>query len=133
MARDTRYAEMYDAFSQLDGWGSGVTKDDDRKISLEELKAGIDAVKHEFVSLKDATAADAEAMFKEMDADGKGAVLLHEFCHYVEKHEIEAGTEFGKALEAGDARDLAEAKQYNHEQATKARTRGGGARDGGTL
>merc|ERR1712187_39892 len=32
------YALMYDAFSVVDG-GDGVTKDDDRRISLDELKA----------------------------------------------------------------------------------------------
>jgi len=33
------YALMYDAFSVVDGGGAEITKDDDRRISLAELKA----------------------------------------------------------------------------------------------
>ena len=56
-----------------------MSKDDDRKISLEELSAGIESVNHlEYVALKGATAADAEALFAAIDSDGQGAVLLGE-------------------------------------------------------
>ena len=56
-----------------------MTKDDDRKISLDELRAGLEQVNHlEYVALKGATAADADALFAEMDNDGGGAVMLIE-------------------------------------------------------
>lgn len=97
------YAEMYDAFALVDGGGAGVSKDDDRKISPDELKAGADKLKgFSFVFAKDLTAQSADAVFKEMDDDGKGAVLLNEWCRYIEQAEQKAGTEMGKLLGIGD-------------------------------
>jgi len=97
------YGEMYDAFAQLDGGGAGVSKDDDRKISPDELKKGINVLKgYSFVFAKDLTEASADAVFKEMDDDGKGAVLLIEWCRYIEQKEQAAGTEMGKLLAIGD-------------------------------
>ena len=84
-----RYAEMYDMFALIDGGGAGVSADDDSRISLEELVAGIDKVNAtEWVALKGKTAADAEALFKEMDDDGAGEVLLVEWCEYLKKKEM---------------------------------------------
>lgn len=98
------YGEMYDAFAQVDGGGAGVSKDDDRKISLEELKAGASKMGgYTLVALKALSkAADVEGVFKKMDADGKGAVLLAEWCRYIEQAEGKAGTAVGKALAIGD-------------------------------
>ena len=73
------YADWYDMFALIDGGGAGVSKDDDRKISLDELRAGIEKVNHkEYVALKGKTTADADALFAAMDDDGQGAVLLVE-------------------------------------------------------
>ena len=99
-----RYAEMYDMFALIDGGGAGVSADDDSKIQLEELKAGIEKVNAtEWVALKGKTAADAEALFKEMDDDGAGEVLLVEWCEFLKRKEIEAGTDMGKLLSLGDS------------------------------
>lgn len=99
------YAVMYDAFTKIDGGGEGVTKDDDRRISLEEFKAGYDTVsKYPLVALQEQ--GNPEEIFKAMDADGKGKVLLNEFCKYCENAEQKAATEIGKLLAVGDADEL---------------------------
>eukprot|EP00501_MAST-03F_sp_TOSAG23-6_P001075 GSMAST32.ASY1.ANO1.1118.1 assembled CDS len=84
------YAVMYDAFALIDGFGGTVDdkKGDDRKISLEEWNAGHAKLK----TYEAAVDANAEKIFNEMDADKKGAVLLNEFCAWIEKKESEAGT-----------------------------------------
>mmetsp|Transcript_20510 Transcript_20510/g.54909 ORF Transcript_20510/g.54909 Transcript_20510/m.54909 type:complete len:309 (-) Transcript_20510:270-1196(-) len=109
------YAAMYDAFALIDGGGGSVEdkSGDDRKMTLAEWKQGYKTVaKHGFVGLSDAAkldAAGAEEVFKKMnsgkDAEGKeygndSVVMLAEFCAYVEKCEIDAGTPFGQALGA---------------------------------
>ena len=40
--------------------------------------------------------------FDEIDADGKGMVLLSEFCEWIEAVEVGAGTETGQELSIGD-------------------------------
>jgi len=97
------YAEMYDAFALVDGGGEGVSKDDDRKISPEELKAGVDKLKgFSFACFQNLDAAKADEIFKDMDADGKGAVMLIEWCRWIEQNEQKLGTETGKLLAIGD-------------------------------
>jgi hypothetical protein len=49
-------------------------------------------------------------VFKEMDADGKGAVLFSEFCRYVEQGEQAEGTDIGKLLAMGDDDEEEEAE-----------------------
>merc|ERR1712146_452771 len=47
------YALMYDAFSVVDGGGEEITKDDDRRISLDELKGACGKFKgHPLVGAK---------------------------------------------------------------------------------
>jgi hypothetical protein len=41
-------------------------------------------------------------IFETIDSDGKGMVLLKEWCEWLEKGEIAADTDMGKALSAGD-------------------------------
>lgn len=107
------YALMYDAFSVVDGGGAEITKDDDRRISLDELKAGVSNFKgHPLVGAKllgmPSSYGNVEAIFKEMDADGKGKVLLNEWCAWLEKKECENNTKLGKLLvkneDGGDER-----------------------------
>ena len=43
--------------------------------------------------------AKAETVFASMDSDGAGMVLLIEFCDFVKKTEIDAGTPLGKLLD----------------------------------
>jgi len=100
------YAEMYDAFSLLDGGGEGVSKDDDRKISIDELKAGIGKLESfSFIGLDGLDDSMAEGLFAQMDADGKGSVLLVEWCRFIEKAEQAEQTEIGKLLNIGDDDD----------------------------
>jgi len=96
------YALMFDAFSVVDG-GDGVTKDDDRRISFDELKDACGKFKgHPLVGAKMLGMPDSygnvDAIFKEMDTDGKGKVLLNEWCAWLEKKEAAVGSEIGKLL-----------------------------------
>jgi len=106
------YALMYDAFSVVDGGGSGkeITKDDDRRISLAELTAACGKFKgHPLVGAKllgmPSTYGNVEAVFKEMDGDGKGMVLLNEWCAWLEKKEVANKTKLGKLLIKGEEDD----------------------------
>ena len=102
------YALMFDAFSLVDGKqgadataGGNTDAEDDRRISIDEWKGSFDKVKaYGFVGL--AQVKDPEAAFKEMDADGKGMVLLAEWCRWIEQKEQAAGTAWGKMLSVGD-------------------------------
>merc|ERR1719197_1444277 len=103
------YALMYDAFSVVDG-GDGITKDDDRRISLDELKKAAGKFKgHPLVGAAQlgmpTKYGTVESLFMEMDADGKGKVLLNEWCAYLEKVEAENCTELGKLLLLNDGDD----------------------------
>jgi len=103
------YAAMFDAFNMIDGGSEGTTATDDRRMSLEEWEAGWPKMKGQygFAAFKD-TADDAKEeatpaeVFKAMDADGKGKVLLIEWCKFLEKAEVEAGTLIGRMLKYGD-------------------------------
>jgi len=98
------YATIYDAFTVIDG-GSGVTADDDRRISLDELKKNYGAIaKYPLAGANPDD--DIEAIFKKMDSDGKGMVLLKEFCQYMEHEEQERATDIGKLLAIGDDEEL---------------------------
>ncbi|CAM9827794.1 unnamed protein product, partial [Heterosigma akashiwo] len=97
------YAVMFDAFALIDGGGPGTDAHDDRRMSLEEWTAGYDKVKdHGFVGLAgiadEASEDSIESIFAQMDADGKGMVLLNEWCRWLEKKEQEAGTPIGQML-----------------------------------
>lgn len=95
------YATMFDAFAKIDGGSDGQTADDDRRIDLDELKASYASVSsYPLVALQ--SDGDVEAIFKAMDLDGKGKVLLIEFCKYCEAAEQEQGTDIGKMLAVGD-------------------------------
>jgi len=103
------YAAMFDAFNLIDGGSAGTTATDDRRMSLEEWKAAYGKIAeagYGFVALAkiadEKTEDSPESVFKEMDADGKGMVLLNEWCKWLEAAEQEAGTLAGKMLKAGD-------------------------------
>jgi len=103
------YAAMFDAFNAIDGGSEGTTATDDRRMSLEEFTAALPKLKeaqYGFVALADmvddAKESSPETVFKSIDADGKGMVLLNEWCKFLEAAEIAAGTLAGKMLAAGD-------------------------------
>jgi len=103
------YAAMFDAFNAIDGGSEGTTAADDRRMSLEEWTAAYPKIAeagYGFVALAkvadESTEDNAESVFKEMDADGKGMVLLNEWCKWIEAAEVAAGTLAGKMLNAGD-------------------------------
>eukprot|EP00656_Telonema_subtile_P024814 TRINITY_DN26976_c0_g1_i1.p1 TRINITY_DN26976_c0_g1~~TRINITY_DN26976_c0_g1_i1.p1 ORF type:complete len:275 (-),score=75.05 TRINITY_DN26976_c0_g1_i1:300-1124(-) len=96
------YAQMYAAFSALDGGGADKS-DDDRRISREELKAGLDKLgDYDFAAFQNLDDSMADVLFDEIDADGRGFVLLVEWSRYIERKEVEAGTEHSKVLTIGD-------------------------------
>jgi len=102
------YGIMFDHFARIDGFGAGKgtdgegieDKSDDRRMSKEEWDAARTHFKMSpFIALKVAARKKTGgAIFTEMDADGKGKVLLNEFCQYIKEGEIEMETEFGKIL-----------------------------------
>merc|ERR1711865_1225368 len=104
------YSRMFDAFDQIDGNNqNGVDDDakDDRKMTLEEWKIGYPKVQnHGFVVLNkiidEKTGDTIESVFKEMDGNGKGTVLLNEFCKFIELGEKEKGTAVGVLLGIGE-------------------------------
>jgi len=102
------YAIMFDHFARIDGFGAGKgadgvgieDKSDDRRMSEAEWNAARKDFKMSpFISLKCAARKKTGAgIFREMDEDGKGKVLLNEFCKYIKDGEIEMETDFGKLL-----------------------------------
>ena len=95
------YAAMYDAFSKIDGGGSGRAGDD-RKIDPKEWRHGyLGATGYGFIAFEDLTdRASAKAMFDQMDDNGGGVVDLREFCSFIKEAEVAAGTDMGKVLAA---------------------------------
>jgi len=96
----TLYAAMFDAFAAIDG---STGEFDDRRMSLEEWEGGFETLKsYPFTAVAkivDETTEDtAASVFAEMDADGKGMVLLAEFCTFIEQAEKAAGTAIGNLL-----------------------------------
>jgi hypothetical protein len=114
------YGGMFDAFARIDGGGAGRDANDDRKMTPEEWlapKSGYKSVKgYGFVcldSIKDDD--EAMAMFKAIDDNGGGIVLLVEFSEYIKKTEIAAGTAVGKLLNADELAEDAPAKKKKAE------------------
>jgi len=97
------YALMFDGFAKVDGGSAGRTKDDDRRISKAELGAACSKFKgHPLLGLKmlgmPGSYGNLDDIFGQMDADGKGMVLLNEWCLWLEKKESEHKTELGVLL-----------------------------------
>lgn len=90
---------FFDAFELVDG--DDQRHSDDRRIELREWMASYERLqKHGFVGLQDIS--EPAKVFQRMDADGKGMVLLVEFCTYLKAREIDANTPTGKLLGIGD-------------------------------
>lgn len=112
---------MFEVFSLIDGISHGVTKTDDRKISKEEWCKSIDKIKAagnsyaNFINLKNVTEED----FETADLDGKGSVLLMEFCKWVKWGEITNDTEFAKDLRIRENTNLVEVNVKNTNKLAK--------------
>ena len=77
----------------------------DRRLSQEEWNQRYSTLgATPFVSLNTIAQSPelAQAAFGEMDADGKGAVLLAEYCQWLKAKEIAQETSFGRLLSVGD-------------------------------
>ena len=93
------YADLFDAFAAIDGGGPGVDANDDRRISRDEWMKGHHSVStFDWTKLHKITDAEAEAVFDQMDADNGGMVLLNEWCDYLIRAEVRAGSDTGKLL-----------------------------------
>lgn len=122
------YATMFEAFSMLDGkvptGDDGDISDDDRRLTMEEFTSGWEKISGKFGFQALAHVADPEQegtpedVFKVIDADGKGMVLLNEWCAWLEKGEIEAATDIGKALATGDVAEMRALKAAEAEAAS---------------
>lgn len=104
------YALMYDAFDLVDGGSAGANHDDDRRISLSELKAACGKFKgHPLVGVAmlgmPSAYKNVEDIFASMDADGKGKVLLVEWCQWLEQKEVENQTILGELLTKNEDAD----------------------------
>jgi len=97
------YALMYDSFAIVDGGSAGRTKDDDRRISKAELEASCSKFKgHPLVGVSmlgmPSSYGNIDKIFAQMDADGKGKVLLNEWCAWLEQQEVQNNTKLGRLL-----------------------------------
>lgn len=95
------YAVMFDAFYKIDC----VDGDEERKFEKPAWDAQYSAfVGSPLVALNACATSPAlaEAAYSEMDADGKGAVLLIEFCSWIKSKEVMMQTDLGKTLDLGD-------------------------------
>jgi len=97
------YALMYDAFAIVDGGSAGRTKDDDRRISKAELESSCRKFKgHPLVGVgmlgMPSSYGNIDKIFTSMDADGKGKVLLNEWCAWLEEQESKNNTKLGRLL-----------------------------------
>lgn len=97
------YAVIWETFTAIDGGGGG-SEPADRRISLKEWENKIgNFKKHPLLSVSvTANADDQKKVFAKMDADGKGMVLLSEFCMFIEDREFNLKSNWGKLLNAGE-------------------------------
>jgi len=97
------YGTIFEAFANVDGGGVGVDVTDDRRVTLEEWTTHAhEMTGHPLLSLAVSATLPAADIFRAMDGDGKGKVLLGEFSSYVEDFEFDLKTRWGKLLNAGE-------------------------------
>ena len=99
------YACMFDAFSKIDGGGAGRDAGDDKRLELAEFLKGYKGVSlHGFVALQGLESTkQATAAFAQMDDNNGGVVLLDEWCAFLKRGEVQAGTQVGKLLALEDS------------------------------
>ena len=84
-------------FKQLDAEFSAIDRDNDRRISVDELMHSGDRLQR--LGLGRLRRKDVRALFKLMDADGEGMILFDEFCSYLSRLRALEATERRKAME----------------------------------
>ena len=117
---------MFDAFSKIDGGGSGRDANDDKRIELDEFLKGYEGVAfHGFVAFQNIPDKKAaKEVFGKMDDNGGGIVLLDEWCTFIKNAEIEANTEAGALLtEEGEYDEAKAAAIKAKAKAPKAKTK----------
>lgn len=123
------YAMMYETFTVLDGSRDSSSHshhsttaaastsvfrmerhaplesiDGDRRITSEEWRQrAVTLGETPFIGLNAVIQSPEalESVFQQMDADGKGAILLREYCQWIKQREIEFQTSFGRLLHVG--------------------------------
>ena len=70
-------------FKQLDAEFSAIDRDNDRRISVDELMHSGDRLQR--LGLGRLRRKDVRALFKLMDGDGQGMILFDEFCSYLSR------------------------------------------------
>jgi hypothetical protein len=86
----------------IDGGGSGRDKNDDMRIDVFEWLAGFkNVIDHGFVGLQFVTSkAEALEVFKMIDGNGGGLILLDEWCSFLKNCEVAADSPIGRLLVA---------------------------------
>ena len=94
------YATIFDAFGTV---GGDITKGNDTRVTRGEWDKNCASLRgHPLDSLSVSSTANKDKVFKAMDSDGKGMVLLAEFSTYIEDYEYALGSRWGKLLNAGE-------------------------------
>jgi hypothetical protein len=94
------FSKKFDAFAKIDGGGPGRSATDDKRLTVGEWLQGYRGVdQHGFVALQGIASEDeAGDVFRKMDGNGGGVVLLDEWCHFLKNCEVAAGTALGALL-----------------------------------
>ena len=117
------YFIQFDAFSKIDGGGAGRDANDDKRIELDEWLKGYKGVNdHGFVAFQGiSTKGDATAIFKMMDDNGGGIVLLDEWSFFIKNCEVAAGTPMGKLLNEDEEGGVGKKEQLFSNTMTKSK------------
>merc|ERR1712203_621416 len=98
------YCTWFEVFALVDGNTDGTTAEDDRRLSRSEWCNAVEKVVSAgnswapFLALQRAW----RDSFDAIDANGKGKILLKEFCDWIKRAEVDAQTPQGKNLALGE-------------------------------
>mmetsp|Transcript_2078 Transcript_2078/g.4785 ORF Transcript_2078/g.4785 Transcript_2078/m.4785 type:complete len:828 (-) Transcript_2078:17-2500(-) len=116
------HVQLLDAFAIVDGGEAGVddaNDNDDRRITQTEFfDASHLIANYGFVGLADVRNSPYE-IFKNMDANDGGVVLLKEWCDYLLEEERKGGTDVGRAVSVVDVAGAASAVTPGKDSGTR--------------
>jgi len=116
------HVQLLDAFAIVDGGEAGVddaNDNDDRRITQTEFfDASHLIANYGFVGLADVRNSPYE-IFKNMDANDGGVVLLKEWCDYLLEEERKGGTDVGRAVSVVDVAGAASAVTPRKDSGTR--------------